>query len=62
MTSQYYRDHLLDQLHYLCQGNMSVHDYIAIFKDLTLRSDMREHHSETITRFVWVLWPKIVVL
>ena len=41
MTSQHYRDHLLDQLHHLRQGHMSVQDYIAIFKGLTYRSDVR---------------------
>jgi len=59
MISQHYRDHLLDQLHNFCQGHMSVHDYIAIFKDLTHRSNMSEHHSETIFRFVWGLRSKI---
>ena len=59
MTSQNYRGHLLDQLHNLRQGHMSVQDYIAIFKDFTHRSDVREHHSETITMFVWGLQPKI---
>jgi len=59
MTSLYYKDHLLDQLHNLRQGHMSVHDYIAIFKDLTHRCDVREHHSKTITRFVWDLRSKI---
>ena len=38
---------------------MSVHDYIVIFKDLTHRSDVRERHSEIITRFVWGLRSKI---
>ena len=38
---------------------MSVHDYIAIFKDLTYHSEMRKHHSETVTGFVWVLQSKI---
>jgi len=52
MTTQYYGDHLLDQLHKLCQGHMSVQDYITIFKDLTHRSNMSEHHLETITKFV----------
>jgi len=55
MTSQYYRDSHLDQLHNLHQGNMSVHDYIAIFKDLTHSSEVSEHPSETVTRFVWNL-------
>jgi len=32
---------------------------IAIFKDLTHRNDMREHHSEAITRFVWNIRHKI---
>ena len=38
---------------------MSVHDYIAIFKDLTHHSEVREYPSETLTRFVWGLRPKI---
>ena len=38
---------------------MSVQDYIAIFKDLTHHSDVREHHSEIITKFVWGLQPKV---
>ena len=38
---------------------MFVSDYIVIFKDLTHRSEVREHPSETVTRFVWGLWPKI---
>jgi len=52
MTSQYYRDHLLDKLHNLHLGHMSVQDYIATFEDLTCHSDMSEHHFETITRLV----------
>jgi len=59
MTSQYYRDHLLNQLHNLRQGHMSVQNYIAIFRDLTHHNDVTEHHSETIIRFVWDLWSKI---
>ena len=59
MTSQHYRDSHLDQLHNFRQGHLSVQDYIVIFKDLTHRSDVRKHHSETITRFVWGLRPKI---
>ena len=59
MTTQYYKNHPLDQLHNLHQGHMPVQDFIAIFDDLTRRSDVREHHSETITRFVWGLRPKI---
>ena len=38
---------------------MSVHDYIAIFKDLTHHSEVREHPSKTVTRFVWGLRSKI---
>ena len=38
---------------------MSIQDYITTFKDLAHRSDVREHHSETITRFVWGSRPKI---
>jgi len=59
MTSEYYRDYILDQLHNLRHGHISVQDYIAIFKDLTHRSDVREHHSETITRFIWGLRSKL---
>jgi len=59
MTGQYYKDHLLDQLHNFRRGHMSVQNYIDIFKDLTHRSNMREHHSETIARFVSGLQPKI---
>ena len=59
MTSQHYRDPHLNQLHNPRQGHFSVHDYIAIFKDLTHRSEVREHPSETLTRFVWGLQPKI---
>ena len=59
MTNQHYRDSHLDQLHNLHQGHMSVHEYINIFKDLTHRSEVREHPSETLTRFIWGLRPKI---
>jgi len=59
MTGQHYRDPHLDQLHNLHQGHMSVRDYIVIFKDLTHRSEVREHPSKTLTRFVWGLRPKI---
>ena len=60
MTSQHYRDPHLDQLHNLLhQGHMSIHNYIDIFKDLTHCSEVREHPSETVTRFVWDLRPKI---
>ena len=59
MTSQHYRDPYVDQLQNLHQRHMSVHDYIVIFKNLTHRSEVREHPSETIIRFVWGLQPKI---
>jgi len=59
MTSQHCRDHLLDQLHNLRQGHMSVQDYVIVFKDLTHRTDVREHYSETITRFACGLRSKI---
>jgi len=32
MTIQYYKDHLLNQLHNLCQGLMSVQDYITYLR------------------------------
>ena len=38
---------------------MSIQITITIFKDLAYRSNVREHHSETITRFVRDLRPKI---
>jgi len=38
---------------------MFVHDYIAIFKNLTHCSEVREHHSKTVTRFVWGLRSKM---
>ena len=59
MTNQHDRDSHLDQLHNIHQGHMSVHKYITIFKDLTLRNEVREHPSETLTRFIWGLRPKI---
>jgi len=42
----------LDKLHNLRQGDLSIRDYIARFENLTCRYDVREHHSQTITRFV----------
>jgi len=59
MTSQHYRDPYLDQLHNHRQGHISVHDYIIIFKNLTHRTEVREHPSEIVTRFVWGLRSKI---
>ena len=59
MISQHYRDPHLDQLHNPRQGHLSVQDYIVIFKDLIHRSDVSEHPSKTVTRFVWGLRPKI---
>jgi len=38
---------------------MSVQDYIAKFEDLTLCCDVREHHSHTVTRYVWGFRSKI---
>ena len=38
---------------------MSVQNYITKFEDLARRSDVNEHHSETITRFVLCLQFKI---
>jgi len=38
---------------------MSVQDYIARFEDLTLRCDVREHRSQTVTRFIWGLRSRI---
>ena len=59
MISQYYKKHLLSQLHNLRQGHIFVQDYVAIFEDLTSRNDVREYCSETITKFVWDSKPKI---
>ena len=39
---------------------MFVQDYITISEDLTRRSDVRKHCSQTITRFVWGLKSKIM--
>ena len=38
---------------------MSFYDYIVKFEDLTIRCDVREHYSHTVTRFVWGLRSKI---
>ena len=38
---------------------MSLQDYITIFKGLTHHSDVRKHHSKTITSLVWGLRSKI---
>ena len=65
MTKKSYRevsnimDHLLDQLHNLHLGHMSIQNFIVIFEDLTCRCDVREHGSQTITRFVSALRSKI---
>ena len=59
MTSQYYKNHLLNQLYNLRQGHISTQNYIAIFENLTFSSDAGEHRSQTITRFVWGLRSKI---
>jgi len=56
---KYYRNFLLDQLHNLCQGYMSVQNYIATFEKLTRRCEVREHRSQTINRFVSGLKSKI---
>jgi len=56
---EYYRNSLLDQLYNLHQDDISVQDNIAKFKDSTLRYDVIEHHSHTITRFVWNFRSKI---
>jgi len=56
---EYNRKCLLDLLHNLCLGDMSVQDYIAKFEDLTFHCDVREHRSQTVTRFIWGLRSKI---
>ena len=38
---------------------MSFEDYIAKFENLTLRCNVREHHSQIVTRFVCGLRSKI---
>ena len=43
---------LLNKLHNFRQGDLSVRDYIARFEDLICCCDVREHRSQTITRFV----------
>jgi len=47
---EYCKNSLLDKLHNLRQGNTSVQDYIAKFKNLTLCCDMREHCVGTLRR------------
>ena len=56
---EYYKNHLLDQLHNLRQGHMSIQNYIAIFEDLTRCYDVREHRSQTISRFILGLRSKV---
>ena len=56
---EYYWNHLLDQLHNLCQGLMFFQNYIAIVEDLTCLCNLREHHSHIITRFASGLRSKI---
>ena len=48
---EFYWNCLLNKLHNLSQGNMSVYDYITRFDDLTLCCDMRENCYQTISRF-----------
>ena len=49
---EYYRNHFLDKLHNFRQDDMSIQAYIAKFEDLTLSCDVREQHSQIVTRFV----------
>ena len=46
---EYFRNHLLDQLYNVRQGDMPVQDYIAKFENLILCCDVREHCSHTVT-------------
>ena len=48
---EFYRNNLLNELHNLRQGNMSVWDCIARFDDLTLHCDMRKDHYQIISKF-----------
>ena len=57
--SEFYRNHLLDKLHNLHQGNISFRDYIAIFDNLTLRCDVREDHYQAIPSFCSALGSNI---
>ena len=59
MTSHHYRDPYLEQRYNLHQGHMFVYNYIDIFNNLTHCSEVREHPSETVTRFVWGLRPNM---
>jgi len=54
-----YRHCLLDKLHNLRQGDLSVRDYIARFEDLTRRCDVTKHCSLTKTIFIFGLRPDI---
>ena len=46
-----YKHRLLDKLHNIRQGSMSVHDYTTEFDDLTLRCEMQEDSSQVIFRY-----------
>ena len=46
-----YRNHLLDELHNLHQGNMFVQNNTVRFDDLTLRCDVKEDSYQIIYRF-----------
>ena len=48
-----YRHGLLDKLHNLRQGDLSVRDYIDRFEYLTRHCDVRERRSQIIIRFVY---------
>ena len=45
------RHHLLDRLHSLHQGNMSVQDYAIEFDDLTLCCEVQEDSYQAISRY-----------
>ena len=46
-----YKHRLLDKLHRLHQGSMSVQEYTTDFDDLTLRCEVQEDSYQTISRY-----------
>jgi len=49
--SDSHKHHLLDKLHNLRQGSMSVQDYTIKFDDLTLHCEVREDSYQAISRY-----------
>jgi len=49
--SNSYKHCLLDELHHLRQGNMSVQRYTTVFDDRTLCCELQENPHQIISRF-----------